>query len=184
MSNYSHAQKKISPALLCDEMQQLGIAKNGAMDASLMPIDEQKIMVGTACTVDTEDGDNFPIHVAIYQGKPDYVLIVAGKNSMERAYLGDLLAGAAVAVGLSGIVVDGCIRDKLGLKELAIPVYSKGIMQRSPAKKGPGKINVPVFCAGVSVNPGDLVVGDADGVTVVPRNVVERVIELAEKIVL
>lgn len=78
MSNYSHAQKKISPALLCDEMQQLGIAKNGAMDASLMPIDEQKIMVGTACTVDTEDGDNFPIHVAIYLGKPDYVMIVAG----------------------------------------------------------------------------------------------------------
>lgn len=113
-------------------MQKLGIARNGSMDASLMPIDEQKIMVGTTCTVDTED--SVPIHVAIYQGKPDYVLIVAGKRCTERAYLGDLLAGAADAVGLSGIVVDGCVRDKLGLKELAIPVYSKGIMQRSPAK--------------------------------------------------
>ena len=117
-------------------------------------------MVGTACTVDTEDGDNFPVHVAIYQGKPGYVLVVAGKGYTERAYMGDLMGSAADAIGLAGIVVDGYVRDKTGLAALDIPIYAKGFMQRSPLKKGPGEINTIVTCAGVKVAPGDRVVGD------------------------
>jgi regulator of RNase E activity RraA len=143
--------RKLSPAQLCDGMQSLGIARNGCMDSDLMPLDESKIMLGTAYTVDTEDGDNFPIHVAIYQGRPGYVLVVAGKGYRGRAYIGDLMAGAAQAVGLSGLVIDGCVRDKVPLAELDIPVYAKGFMQRSPAKQGPGKINAPVHSAGIEV---------------------------------
>ncbi len=173
--------RALSPAQLCDGMQSLGIPRNGCMDASLMPLDESKVMLGTAYTVDTEDGDNFPIHVAIYQGQPGYVLVVAGKAYPGRAYIGDLMAGAAEAVGLSGLVIDGCVRDKLGLAQLTIPVYAKGIMQRSPAKQGPGKINSPVTCAGVEVAPGDLVFGDYDGVTVVPRARLEEVLLASEK---
>lgn len=172
---------KLSPAQLCDGMKGLGIARDGCMDAKLMPIDENKIMIGTAYTVDTEDGDNFPIHVAIYQGKPGYVLVVAGKGYTEKAYMGDLMGEAADAIGLNGIVVDGYVRDKLGLKELNIPIYSKGFMQRGPGKKGPGEINTIVTCGGVKVEPGDLVVGDYDGITVVPRNMIEIIIEKAEK---
>ncbi|RZA23160.1 MAG: RraA family protein, partial [Proteobacteria bacterium] len=67
--------RKLSPAQLCDGMAKLGIARNGAMDADLMPLDDRKVMLGTAYTVDTEDGDNFPIHVAVYQGQPGYVLV-------------------------------------------------------------------------------------------------------------
>lgn len=171
----------LSPALLCDGMQSLGIPRNGCMDADLMPLDDSKIMLGTACTVDTEDGDNFPIHVAIYQGAPGYVLVVAGKGYKERAYVGDLMVGAAQAVGFNGIVIDGCVRDKTGLAQLDIPVYAKGIMQRSPAKKGPGKINGVVSCAGIDVVPGDLVFGDYDGVTVIPRSRIEEVLAAAEK---
>ena len=173
--------KKLSPAQLCDGMAALGIERNGCMDASLMALDENKVMIGTACTVDTEDGDNFPIHVAIYAGKPGYVLCVAGKGYTERAYMGDLMGGAAEAVGLNGIIIDGYVRDKVGLSNLDIPIFAKGFMQRSPAKKGPGEINTVVTCAGVKVHPGDLVMGDYDGVTVVPRERIEEVLEAAEK---
>lgn len=173
--------KKLSPAQLCDGMESLGIERNGCMDANLMPLDETKILIGTACTVDTEDGDNFPIHVAIYQGKPGYVLVVAGKGYTERCYMGDLMGSAAEAVGLSGIIIDGYVRDKVGLANLSIPVYAKGIMQRSPAKRGPGEINTIVTCAGVKVNPGDLILGDYDGVTVIPRGRIEEVLAAAEK---
>jgi Demethylmenaquinone methyltransferase len=173
--------KKLSPAQLCDGMDKLGIERNGCMDASLMPQDSNKVMIGTACTVDTEDGDNFPIHVAIYQGKPGYVLVVAGKGYTERAYMGDLMGSSAEAVGLNGIIIDGYVRDKVGLAELSTPIYAKGIMQRSPLKKGPGEINTVVTCAGVKVTPGDLVMGDYDGVTVIPRDRIEEVLEAAEK---
>ncbi|TFY86868.1 RraA family protein [Pseudomonas nabeulensis] len=171
----------LSPAQLCDGMQSLGIPRNGCMDADLMPLDESKVMLGTAYTVDTEDGDNFPIHVAVYQGQPGYVLVVAGKAYPGRAYIGDLMAGAAQAVGLAGMVIDGCVRDKVPLAQLDIPIYAKGFMQRSPGKQGPGKINANVTCAGVDVAPGDLVFGDYDGVTVVPRARLLEVLEASEK---
>ena len=173
--------RALSPAQLCDGMQSLGIPRSGCMDHDLLPLDPDKILLGTACTVDTEDGDNFPIHVAIYQGQPGYVLVVAGKAHRERAYLGDLMAGAAQAVGLAGLVVDGYVRDRRPLADLDIPIYAKGFMQRSPAKHGPGRINVPVQCAGVEVAPGDLIFGDYDGLTVVPRARLLEVLEAAEK---
>jgi len=173
--------RALSPAQLCDGMQSLGIPRSGCMDHDLLPLDPDKILLGTACTVDTEDGDNFPIHVAIYQGQPGYVLVVAGKAHRERAYLGDLMAGAAQAVGLAGLVVDGCVRDRRPLADLDIPIYAKGFMQRSPAKQGPGRINVPVQCAGVEVAPGDLIFGDYDGITVVPCARLLEVLEAAEK---
>ncbi|MFR1800848.1 MAG: RraA family protein, partial [Faecalispora jeddahensis] len=110
-----------------------------------------------------------------------YVLVVAGKGYTERAYMGDLMGGAAAAIGLSGIVIDGYVRDKTGLAALDIPIYAKGFMQRSPDKKGPGEINTVVTCAGVKVTPGDLVVGDYDGVTVIPRGRIEEVLTAAEK---
>lgn len=172
---------KMGTAHLCDAMEGMGIFRNGCMDASMMPVESSMKMVGTACTVSTEDGDNFPIHVAIYQSKPGYVLVVDGKAYTERAYMGDLMVGASKAIGLNGVVVDGYVRDREGLMKLGLPVFSKGFMQRTPAKKGPGEINVPVHCAGVMVNPGDLIVGDYDGVTVVPRERILEVLEKAEK---
>lgn len=171
----------LSPALLCDGMNDTDIARNGCMDAELRPVDSRKILLGTACTVETAGGDNFPVHTAIYQGQPGYVLVIAGRADTQRAYLGDLLAGTAQAVGLNGLVVDGLVRDWDALAELDIPVYARGFMPRGPVKFLKGKINTPVDCAGVCVNPGDLVFGDADGVVVVPRNQLETVLLNAEK---
>ncbi|MGB4405746.1 MAG: hypothetical protein WBI82_02685 [Sphaerochaeta sp.] len=170
-----------STAELCDGMKDLNISRDGAMDSALMPIDGNLYMVGTACTVETSDGDNFPIHIALYQSKPEYVLLIDGKNYTERPYMGDLMGATAKAVGLNGIVVDGLVRDRMGLKEMQLPVYARGFMQRGPSKQGPGKINVPIMCAGVIVHPGDLVVGDYDGVTVVPREHIDAVLAAAEK---
>lgn len=172
---------KFGSAVLADGMEDLGILRNGCMDASMMPVDSSMKMIGTASTVSTEDGDNLPIHIAIYQNKPGYVLVVDGKGYTERAYMGDMMIGAAKAIGLNGVVLDGYLRDREGLVDLGLPAFSKGFMQRTPAKKGPGQINVPVTCAGVTVNPGDLIVGDADGVTVVPRDRILEVLEFAEK---
>lgn len=172
---------KLSPAQLCDGMEKCDIPRNGCMDASLMPLDPDKLMIGTACTVDTLEGDNFPIHVAVYQSRPGYVLIVAGKGYQDRAYMGDLVAGAAAAIGLNGIVIDGCVRDQQGMRALPIPVYTKGVIQRSPTRKSPGRINTEVECAGVRVQPGDLVIGDSDGVTVIPRAMIETVLQAAEE---
>lgn len=172
---------RLSSAQLCDGMAGMGILRDGAMDASMMPVAENMKVVGTACTVSTDDGDNFPIHVGIYQGQPGYVLMIDGKGHCDHAYMGDLMVSAAQAIGFNGIVLDGCVRDKVGLKELKLPVFSKGFMQRGPIKKSPGELNTVITCAGVAVNPGDLVFGDYDGVTVVPRDRIEAVLEKAEK---
>lgn len=176
-----HHAEKFGSALLADGMKGLGIKNEGCMDASMLPIDEHTKLVGTAITVETQDGDNFPIHVAVYQGKPGYVLVVDGKGFVECSYMGDLIGGAAQAVGYNGIVVDGLVRDRLSLKEMGFPVFSKGYIQRGPSKIGPGKINHAISCAGVDVQPGDLVVGDADGVTIVPKDRIEEVFAAAEK---
>lgn len=172
---------RLSPALLCDGMNDTGIPRNGCLDAALCPVDDNKVLLGTACTVDTAGGDNFPVHTAIYQGQPGYVLVIAGKADTERAYLGDLLAGAAQATGINGIIVDGNVRDKTALAALEMPVYARGFMPRGPLKAQRGQINIPVQCAGITVHPGDLVFGDADGVVVVPQERLEEVLEKAEQ---
>lgn len=175
--------KKLNPALLCDGMKGLGIPMDGCMEASIMPVnpDPSMMMVGTAVTVETDGGDNFPIHVATYSApKEGYVMVIDGKAFKDRPYFGDLIMGAAKAVGYQGMVIDGYCRDKQGCIEMGFPVYSKGQLQRGVLKKEIGEINAPIQCGGITVNPGDLVVGGADGVTVVPRDRIEEVLAAAE----
>jgi regulator of RNase E activity RraA len=159
----------------------LGIHNEGAMQAEIIPVDISMKVVGTACTVNTELGDNFPIHLALYTTKPGYVMVIDGKGFKDRPYFGDLMMSTAKAVGLKGMIVDGYIRDREGAVELGLPIFSKGYIQRGPAKQNPGEVNYPIMCGGVAVNPGDLIVGDADGVTVVPRDRIEEVLVNAEK---
>lgn len=176
--------KKLNPALLCDGMKGLGIPMDGCMEASIMPVnpDPSLQMVGTAMTISTDNGDNFPIHVATYSApKAGYVMVIDGKAYKERPYFGDLIMGAAKAVGYAGMVIDGYCRDKQGCIEMNFPVFSKGQLQRGVLKKEIGEINAPIQCGGLHVKPGDLVVGGADGVTVVPRDRIEEVLEKAEE---
>lgn len=176
--------KKLNPALLCDGMKGMGVPMDGCMEAAIMPVnpDPDMMMVGTAVTIETDGGDNFPIHVATYSAPAEgYVMVIDGKNYQERPYFGDLIMGAAKSVGYRGMVIDGYCRDKQGCLEMNFPVYSKGQLQRGVLKKDLGEINAPIRCGGVTVRPGDLVMGGADGVTVVPRELLEQVLVKAEE---
>lgn len=176
--------KRLNPALLADGMKGMGIPHDGVMEAAVMPVnpDPSLVMVGTAMTVETAGGDNFPIHVASYSAPAEgYVMVIDGKGYPDRAYFGDLIMGACKAVGYAGMVVDGYTRDRQGCIEMNFPVFSRGQMQAGPIKENIGSINGRIVCAGVTVCPGDLVVGGADGVTVVPRGRVEEVLARAEE---
>ena len=172
--------EKLEPALVSDGMKGTDIPGEGTMDAEIMPVDPSMKIVATAITVNTCIGDNFPIHYATYTTPPGYVMVIDGNDFTRKAYLGDLIAGAAKAVGFKGIVIDGYVRDYEGLKELGLPIFCKGFMQAGPIKKGPGQVNVPIHCGGVSVEPGDLVVAGADGVSVVPRARIDEILTNAE----
>ena len=172
--------EKLEPALVSDGMKGTDIPGEGTMDAEIMPVDPSMKIVATAITVNTCNGDNFPIHYATYTTPPGYVMVIDGNDFTRKAYLGALIAGAAKAVGFKGIVIDGYVRDYEGLKELGLPIFCKGFMQAGPIKKGPGQVNVPIHCGGVSVEPGDLVVAGADGVSVVPRARIDEILTNAE----
>ena len=172
--------EKLEPALVSDGMKGTDIPGEGTMDAEIMPVDPSMKIVATAITVNTCNGDNFPIHYATYTTPPGYVMVIDGNDFTRKAYLGDLIAGAAKAVGFKGIVIDGYVRDYEGLKELGLPIFCTGFMQAGPIKKGPGQVNVPIHCGGISVEPGDLVVAGADGVSVVPRARIDEILTNAE----
>lgn len=174
--------KEFGVAQLCDGIKaaNLGIANDGCLDFDVMPVSDDMKMVGTAMTVDTCDGDNFPMHLISYSVEnPGYVIVVDGKNYKGRAYCGSLMMGACNAVGYAGAVIDGCVRDKDELAEIGFPVFCRGYMPRGPIKKNEGEINVPVTCGGIKVMPGDLIVGDVDGVVCVPREHIKAVFEQA-----
>lgn len=160
----------------------IDIPNGGCMDMEIMPVERGMTVVGTAMTVETANGDNFPIHVASYSVQEDgYVMVIDGKGYTGRAYFGDLIMGACQAAGFKGMVIDGCTRDRDGNIELGFPVYSRGFMPRGPIKKDEGNINTPIMCGGVRVEPGDLVVGDSDGVCVIPKAHIDVVLAEAEK---
>ncbi|MEG2935058.1 MAG: RraA family protein [Clostridium sp.] len=173
--------EKLSSSLVADGMKGLDIPMQGCMEAEILPIDISMKVVGTAMTVDTKEGNNFPIHLATYSCKPGYVMVIDGKGYKDSTYLGGLIVGAAKAVGVKGIIIDGYVRDRQECIKLGLPLYSKGFMQRSPSKVEEGSVNSSINCGGVVVNPGDLIVADADGVTVVPRGFIDIVLKKAEE---
>lgn len=173
--------RELSVAQLCDGMKELDIPGGGCLCMQIGAVDPSMRVVGTAATVETGDGDNFPIHVATYAIPRDgYVMVIDGKGYTDKAYLGDLIMGAAQAAGYLGVVIDGCTRDREGNIALRFPVFSRGLMPAGPIKKNPGVVNGEIRCGGIAVRPGDLVVGDYDGVCVVPRGRIAEVLEKAE----
>ncbi|MCM3654124.1 RraA family protein [Metabacillus litoralis] len=167
--------KKLNSTLISD-----ALGCTGAMDYRVKPVASGMKVVGTALTVDMRAGDNLFLHQGIYCGREGYVLVADGKGHTENAYLGELMAGAAKAIGLEGIVIDGFVRDKEMLGEIGLPIFAKGFIPNGPFKDGPGAINIPISCAGVTVHPGDLIVGDEDGVIVVPKEKIEDALAKAE----
>ena len=146
------------------------------MDASIRPFGVKQLL-GPAFTVKVPLGDNLFIHRALDLAQPGDVLVVDGGGCMERALMGEIMFTYAQQRGLSGVVVNGCIRDCDSLTHLKIPVYAKGVTPQGPYKHGPGEINVPVSCGGMAILPGDVLVGDADSICVVRKNDLPKILE-------
>lgn len=173
--NVIERAKRLNSTLISDAM-----GCTGSMDYMVKPVAPGMKVVGTALTVDLRAGDNLFLHQGIYCGDEGYILVADGKGHTENAYLGELMARAAKAIGIEGIVIDGLVRDKEMLGKIGLPIFAKGFIPNGPFKDGPGAINTPISCAGVTVHPGDLIIGDEDGVVVVPKDKIEEALQKAE----
>ncbi|MDS1139029.1 RraA family protein [Pusillimonas sp. SM2304] len=135
---------------------------------TLRPLPGTQGLIGRALTVKAAPGDNLYIHAALRQAQPGDVLVVDAAGNIERALVGEILMSLARAKGVLGFVVDGAARDIDAFEQAGYPCYARGITLRGPYKNGPGAINVAVSIDGNVVQPGDIVVGDGDGVVFVP----------------
>jgi regulator of RNase E activity RraA len=137
-------------------------------------------MVGAALTVRTRAGDNLVVHKALEIIRPSEILVVAAGGAQDRAILGGLMGQYAQTQGVAGIVVDGAVRDRSDLEEIGLPVFARGISHLGPYKDGPGELRAAVSIAGLTVHDGDIIIGDEDGVAVIPRTRLEEILVAAE----
>ena len=148
-----------------------------------MDVLDGRSMAGTALTARTRPGDNLAVHKALDLARPGDVLVIDARGETENAILGELMCSYAATRSVAGIVVDGAIRDSAALSRGILPVFARGISHLGPYKSGPGEVHGPAQVGGIAVHDGDLVVGDADGVVLVPRARAETVLKAAEAIV-
>ena len=130
----------------------------------------EKTMAGTAVTARSRAGDNLTYLRALEFCRPGDVLVVDASGDLHNAVVGGILSFYAAHLGLAGVVLDGAIRDVAEIRAREFPVYARGVTHRGPYKDGPGEINVPVSIGGMVVNPGDIVVGDQDGLLAIPHD--------------
>lgn len=148
---------------VCDAMDRLG-----AMDYRIKPLLPDVHLCGPAITVRTRPGDNLMVWKAIDVARPGDVIVVGTYEYPTTSTFGELLVLAAKAKGVAGIVCDGMCRDASGIRATGLPVFAAGAVPSSPGKDGPGEIGGAIVCGGAVVHPGDIIVGDEDGVVVVP----------------
>jgi RraA family protein len=155
--------------------------RRGALHGRIAALRPRMKLAGPALTVEVRHGDNLMIHAAMALAKPGDVLVIDGKGDQTAALMGAIMITACKQLGLAGVVIDGAVRDSLELDDMDFPVFSFGTNPNGPTKNVPGRIGYPVSCGGVTVQSGDLVVADADGVVVIERARVESLLPLAHR---
>ncbi|SFO07842.1 RraA famliy [Candidatus Pantoea varia] len=155
--------------------------RRGTLHGRIKPVSSTMKVAGPAITVEVRPGDNLAIHVALAIAKPGDVIVVDGKGDISCALIGEIMTTQAAASGIAGIIIDGAVRDADSLSVNGFPVFSAGLNPCGPTKSVAGRVNFPVSVAGAAIQPGDLVIGDIDGVVVLPREEVPSLIEMAQK---
>jgi RraA family protein len=148
----------------------------------LRPMHQEGKLVGPAFTVRTAAGDNLLVHKAIDTAQKGDVIVVDAGGWLDNAIIGELMSARAKQRGIAGMVIWGAIRDSAEIGAASYPIYAAGVTHRGPYKNGPGEINVPIVIGSMPVNPGDIIVGDADGLVAVPQDQAERVLASAKSI--
>lgn len=154
--------------------------RRGTLGGRITPLSRKMRVAGPAFTVEVRPGDNLMIHAAIALAKPGDVIVVDGKGDQSCALTGALMAATAKKAGLAGFVMDAAVRDADECEHGDFPIFSVGTNPNGPTKGLAGRIGWPISLGGTSVNPGDLIVGDADGVVVIPRETAAHIVGLAQ----
>jgi 4-hydroxy-4-methyl-2-oxoglutarate aldolase len=150
--------------------------RKGALDHHIRPLTDNTAFCGVAVTVQTRPRDNLACWTALEACKPGDVLVIACNNYEEASVIGDVFVAMAKNNGVVACVTDGMVRDIAGINEVGVPVFARGLTPNSPFKDGPGEIGFAVAIGGVTVTSGDVIVGDRDGVVVVPQGEVGAVL--------
>lgn len=153
--------------------------RRGALHGRIAPLAPSMRFAGPALTVELRPGDNLMIHAALAVARPGDVIVVDGKGDLSSALMGEIMSRQAVALGVAAVVIDGAVRDSEAIRALGFPMFAAGLNPNGPTKNVAGRLNHPISIGGVTVRPGDLVVGDADGVTVIEREKAAAMLPLA-----
>lgn len=177
--------ERVDPAVVAEAAQYPSsiladvAGRRGALSGRIAPLAPSMRFAGPAITVEVRPGDNLMIHAAMAVAQPGDVIVVDGKGDVSSALMGEIMSQQCVALGVVAVVIDGAVRDSEAIRELGFPMFAAGLNPNGPTKSVSGRLNHPISIGGVSVSPGDLVVGDADGVTVIERSKAAAMLPLA-----